>query len=677
MNENKGATMDFFGSQEKARRQTSYLVFLFVMAVIMIILCVYLAVSIAIFFIGAKTKMDISQYNPYDLRMFLYIAGGTILLVSLGSFFKIASLGKGGMKVAEMLGGSLVSLDTRNPDERKLLNVVEEMSIAAGIPMPLVYALRNEESVNAFAAGYSPASAVIGVTKGAIERLNRDELQGVIAHEFSHILNGDMRLNIRLIGALHGILLIGITGRVLLELVSRGRWRTRSSSRKKSGGGMVLVILGLGVALLIIGYVGVFFGKLIKAAVSRKREFLADASAVQYTRNPEGLGNALKKIGGWDLGSRLFNPRAEEASHLFFGNALGSGFFTGLFATHPSLDKRIHMIEPSWDGKYLFSKSDKTREKAPLTHTTEQRPMAPFETPYRGKLGKGTIAPGATITMSPDFLMKQVGVLNPMLIAQAGSLLSLLPPELKDSVKNAPGARAVVFALLLNSDPVLGKKQWECLENALDPDSLNQVNPLREKAGTLGLEERLSLLDLATPVFRRFLPEEAEKFLRHVDILIHADDKVSLFEYALTKILRKVLNPIVSGKPDKALIQYYSFNALMEPITLLTSTLAQFGNKTVEEKQKAFDSGMDSMGVPQEKRILEKQEKCAWERLDKALDQLRQAAPIIKKRLMEGLAGCVAADGTITPEEGALLRAIAEVLDCPIPPLTLSREEKS
>jgi Zn-dependent protease with chaperone function len=672
MNGNKTVTMDFFAHQEKARRHTSYLVFLFVMAVIMIIFCVYLAVSIAVFILGSKTGADISNYNPYDLKTFLYIAGGTILLVSLGSLFKIASLGKGGAKVAEMLGGTLVAMDTRDPRERKLLNVVEEIAIAAGIPLPTVYVLQNEEGINAFAAGYSPASAVIGVTKGAIEKLSRDELQGIVAHEFSHILNGDMRLNIRLIGVLHGILLIGITGRVLLELILRGRWRVQRSSRKKDGGGMVLVILGLGVALFVIGYIGVFFGKLIKSAVSRKREFLADSSAVQFTRNPDGLAGALKKIGGGELGSRVYNARAEEASHLFFSNALSRGFWGGLLATHPALDKRIRMIDPAWDGNYLFFKLDKSMSEAPSGGLEEPLPM-PFEILHPGKIAYGSPSPGAKITIGPEALMKQVGILSPAMIARAGNFLSLLPRELKDSVRDPQGARAVVFSLLINTDPAANKKQWEYLDQALDPESLNRVKALYGKTGNLGSEEHLCLLDLAMPVFRLFKPEEAQRFLKDVEALIRADGKVTLFEYALSKILRKVLNPIISGKPDKAQIQYYAFNALKDSIMLLTSAMAHFGNKTEADKQKAFHSGMERMGIPGKERALEKLEACGWERLDQALDRLRQAAPIIKKRLMEGLAGCVAADGTVTIEEGALLRAFGEVLDCPIPPLGLSQ----
>lgn len=673
MNENKTLTMDFFSHQEKARRHTIYLVFLFISAVIMIILCVYLAVSIAVYILRSKTNTDFSSYNPYDLKTFLYIAGATILLVSMGSFFKIILLGKGGTKVAEMLGGSLVAPDTRDPQEKKLMNVVEEMAIASGIPIPLVYVLKNEDSINAFAAGYSPTSAVVGVTKGAIEKLNRNELQGIVAHEFSHILNGDMRLNIRLIGVLHGILLIGITGRVLMELILRGRWRVRRSRQKKDGGGMILVILGLGLALFVIGYIGVFFGKLIKSAVSRKREFLADSSAVQFTRNPEGLAGALKKIGGLELGSRVFNPRAEEASHLFFSNALSRGFWGILLATHPALDKRIRMIDPSWNGNYWFPKLDKTLEKAPITYATEQSPMAPYDIPHQGKAGMGTCAPGSKITMGADALMKQVGILSPALIAQAGSFLSLLPPELKDSVRNNLGAKAVVFSLLLNPKPEERKKQWEYLEQTLDKESLEQVKTLHGKMGTPGSEEHLCLLDLAMPVFRMFKPEESVRFLKDIEALISADEKVSLFEYALFKILRKVLDPIISGKPDKAPIQYYAFNALMDPIMLLNSAMVHFGSKTASDKEKAFESGMERMGISKEQRRLEKRKACSWERLDQALDILRKASPFIKKRLMMGLGGCVAADGTVTIEEGALLRAIAEVLDCPMPPLGFSQ----
>ena len=302
-------TMDFFERQDQARRSTRRLIAYFMLAVILIILSIYIA-GITIFFgfnVNADPELPFQWWNP---DLFLWITGATLCVVVIGSLYKIFALSKGGEVVARWLGGRLIDSSTSDPQERRLLNVVEEMAIASGTPVPSVFLLEEEKSINAFAAGFTPADAVIGVTRGTLQILSREELQGVIAHEFSHILNGDMRLNIRLIGVLNGILVIAMIGYAILR-------STRTSSSKKNGGGAVLAF---GVALLIIGYVGVFFGKFIKSAVSRQREFLADASAVQFTRDPDGIAGALKKIGGLAHGSRIQNPKAEEMSHLFFSD---------------------------------------------------------------------------------------------------------------------------------------------------------------------------------------------------------------------------------------------------------------------------------------------------------------------------------------------------------------------
>src|ERR1022692_718183 len=331
--------MDFFERQDQARRNTKLLVVYFVLGVAMLILAVY-AATLAIF-TGVASRhhhrydeqVQMVLWNP---QLFLGAAVGTLAVIALGSGFKTLELAQGGSTVATMLGGRLVDPTTANPDERKLRNVVEEMALAAGGPVPQIYLLPDEHGINAFAAGHSTSDAVVAVTAGAVKLLSRDELQGVIGHEFSHILNGDMRLNLRLMGVIFGILCLAVIGRVLLY--------TRSSNSKDKN---PLPLLGL--ALLVIGWIGVFFGRLIQAAVSRQREFLADASSVQFTRNPAGLSGALQKIGG--VGSLIESPHAGEANHIFFSDGLGKPFFQ-MMDTHPPLAERIRAIDPSWDGKF-------------------------------------------------------------------------------------------------------------------------------------------------------------------------------------------------------------------------------------------------------------------------------------------------------------------------------------
>ncbi len=315
--------MDFFERQDTARRYTKWLLLYYPIALILIVASVYLVVSLVV-----------THAVAWNTQLFACVTIGTLLLVAGATLLKINELRGGGGTVAMMLGGVPVDPNTRDPDERKLLNVVEEMSIASGTPVPEVWVLRKEPGINAFAAGRDINDAAVAVTESAMRLLSRDELQGVIAHEFSHIFNADVRLNVRVMGLLHGILVIALIGRAFM----------RTRGRKNP-----LPPIGLG--LFVIGSTGFFFGKIIRSAISRQREYLADASAVQFTRNPLGLAGALKKIGGVVHGSTMISGNAEEASHFFFANGV-SGFFTGLMSTHPPLDKRIRLLDPDFDGKY-------------------------------------------------------------------------------------------------------------------------------------------------------------------------------------------------------------------------------------------------------------------------------------------------------------------------------------
>ncbi|HVE16916.1 MAG TPA: M48 family metallopeptidase, partial [Chthoniobacterales bacterium] len=323
--------MDFFESQARAHRKTKWLIVYFVLAVLGIIVTLHVAAAFAF------------REPLTDWRMLGMISGGVIVVVTLGSLYRIAELSQGGGVVAQMLGGRQLAPHPTDLREQQLRNVVEEMALASGVPVPDIYVLDEEQAINAFAAGNTPGDAVVAVTRGTLEQLNRDQLQGVIAHEFSHILNGDMRLNVRLIGVLTGILLLAMIGRIVFEISARTGGSVRSSDNKNGNAQLPLFLIGAGIWL--IGSIGVFFAKLIKAAVSRQREFLADASAVQFTRNPDGIAGALYKIG--QAGSKLESPRADEASHMFFGNGLGESFM-GLFATHPPIVERIQAIDPSF-----------------------------------------------------------------------------------------------------------------------------------------------------------------------------------------------------------------------------------------------------------------------------------------------------------------------------------------
>jgi len=331
--------MNFFEQQRRARHQTALLIVLMIIAVLCLI-----ALTSMPFIIGVFDGQHDSEAKSKALHTTGVVAMIVSGIVLLGSLFKFFQLLGGGKVIAEKLGGRPINDNMRTPDERRLMNVVEEMALASGVTVPAVYLLP-DETINAFAAGFNPKDAVIGVTQGAMSLLTREELQGVIAHEFSHIYNGDMLLNTRLVATVHGILVVGLTGAYLLF----GLTKSKKSKKKDDEYFWLLVGMSMGVVLCVAGFIGSFFANVIKAAVSRQREFLADASAVQFTRNPQGIAGALKKIGS--QGSTLSSPRAKEFSHLYF-SAGSKTFFKSLFATHPDLSERIRRIDPQWDGQF-------------------------------------------------------------------------------------------------------------------------------------------------------------------------------------------------------------------------------------------------------------------------------------------------------------------------------------
>ena len=436
--------MDFFEHQDKARKNTKVLVVYLVIAVVCIIASVYLA-SLLIFY-GANVKQQQPGVPPpelvlWDPKLFLYVVLGTLGVVIIGSLYKTAVLAKGGSAVAESLGGRLLNPNTTHPDERKLRNVIEEMAIAAGVPVPKIYVLDEENGINAFAAGHTPGDAAIGVTRGCMTLLNRDELQGVIGHEFSHILNGDMRLNLRLMGIIFGILCLAVIGRVLIY--SRGG-RDRNPLKRP------------GLALIVIGAIGVFFGWLIQAALSRQREFLADASAVQFTRNPAGLSGALQKIGG--AGSQVESAHAGEASHMFFGNGLGKPFL-GALATHPPLDERIRAIDPGWDGEFKTAsvkavETESSRGSAKPAFSRSSLPSIP------GLPGAQARDAGfATNAVVMGAVLPNLGKPTPLHLRYAEALRNSFSDRVQSAAHEPLAATALIYAMLLSPDETLRAKQ--------------------------------------------------------------------------------------------------------------------------------------------------------------------------------------------------------------------------
>jgi Zn-dependent protease with chaperone function len=654
--------VDFFERQDKARRHTAFLVFYFIVAVVLLIGAVYLAVLLIFGGFQLKNGADEATASWSQAGMFLGTAAATLGVIGTGSFFKTLSLARGGRAVAELLDGRLVNPNSTDAQERKLLNVVEEMAIASGVPVPQVYVMDGEPGINAFAAGHSASDAAISVTRGAMTMLTRDELQGVIAHEFSHLLNGDMKLNLRLMGLIFGILCLTVIGRVLI----------RTRGRKNP-----LPLLGL--ALIIIGWVGVLFGRLIQAAVSREREFLADASAVQFTRNPSGLAGALKKIGGIAQGSQLQSDRAEEASHLFFANGLKSRFFG--FATHPPLAERIKALDPSFDGNYpsvVLPDTPATTTPPPLPGVSHLAPppppppLVPIAKPPPLPAVRPPPLPAAPAIVAQQTIVADIGKPRTEHLQYAVDLHQAVPASIQTATRDPLGAHALICAFLLVQDAAIREKQLEELGRSTSEAVRDETRRIWPDVQGIPPQARIPLVDLALPALRRLSTPQFEQFRSAVNGLIASDEQTDLFEFMLQKIVMRHLD--TRFYPERRPVtQFYDLRPLVRDAGILLSATAYAGADDATLAQAAFAKGADSLGRIARAEIpwLPPTE-CDLKHLDAALDRFAQSVPQIKKNVLNACAETVAADAMIQQREAEILRGIADALDCPVPPFLQS-----
>jgi len=645
--------MNFFASQDRVRKNTTVLVVLFVLAVIALIIMANVLVMVVFGFINSEQLRDGGTLiRQMDWKTFAAVGAGVSVVVLAGSLYKIMALSAGGKAVAESLGGALIPQNSQDLNQRKLLNVVEEMAIASGTPAPPVYLLANEPGINAFAAGFSSRDAIIGVTQGAIEHLSRDQLQGVIAHEFSHIFNGDMRLNIRLMGALNGILILGILGYYLM-------YSTSFSSRRRSNDKSGAAILGLAVGLMVIGFAGTFFGGLIKAMVSRQREYLADASAVQFTRNPNGIAGALKRIGGLKSGSLVENPGAAEVSHAFFAQGV-SGFMQMLSATHPPLAKRILRIDPSWDGK--FDSSD----RPDLAQNEGQGGAAEAMTRHATAKKMGAVAAAATVA-SVMAAMEKIGNPKQEAVDYARSLLSELAVVIKEAAREPHGARALMYSLALDKGQEVRARQLQQLQDHADADVYALTLRLMPQTDDLDIKFRLPVIDLAIPALKQLSLSQYKAFKDNLIALIEMDTRVDLLEWSLKKILFNHLDEqFLKLAPMKA--RYSDPGSLKKEIELVLSMMAHAGADDQSEVEGAFGASvqaLESSGL----ELLAKNEIRIVD-LDSALGKLNELKPLAKSRLLKACVTSILHDQRASAVELELLRAFAGVLDCPMPPGT-------
>ena len=638
--------MNFFDIQDKARRTSRRLVFLYVLSTAMIVAGVSLIIGYALYGVADPHQpFSMAAFFAQQAPILIGTAIVTALFIGGATLVKTMQLSAGGGRVAQQMGGTLVSPDTRDPLRSRLRNVVEEMAIASGVPVPEIYVLEQEMGINAFAAGFAPGDAAIAVTRGTLELLDRDELQGVIGHEFSHILNGDMRLNIRLMGVLFGIMALGLMGR----MVFRGVRYSGFSSKRGKGGGIILII---GLGLIILGAIGVFCARMIKSGVSRQREYLADASAVQFTRQTDGLAGALKKIGGYKESSLIKATDPEEVSHMLFGT--GSKL-SGMFATHPPLTERIRALEPN------FNESD-------YPHVTLQ------ERDVVGERGVDQRAAGIAAATSalaggvaPAAISASVGQPSEEHIAFATRVRQSFPESLYDAAHSSELSYLLVIALILDGRGATSDRQLSLLSEKLGEQRTRLIKQLHAEVQEAGPEYRLPLLEISFPALRQRPAPQLSFLLKLTARLIEIDGEVELHEFCFYRVLatnlRQVMNPSKSQKRKRA-----GRKPVRDAAVSLLRIVAQHGHADASQAEAAFRAGLSAFGDWGDAYAYSSDEKPTTSNLEKSIDQLVSLNAEGRQMLLDSVTQVVLHDDELTVAEAELVRTVCASLEIPLPP---------
>ena len=630
--------MKFFDAQDNARRATRWLVVVYLLATALIIAGVTFIVGAVLYSSDQGGMVNLTVLGPVAILATVLIVGATL--------YKTAALSGGGGRVALSMGGTLVPTNVTDPLRRRLRNVVEEMAIASGVPVPEIYVMEAESGINAFAAGFTPGDAAVAVTRGTLELLNREELQGVIAHEFSHILNGDMRLNIRMMGVLFGIMVLGMIGRTILR--SSNRSGLLSGRRNRNSGGILMIGLGL----TVLGWLGVFLARLIKAAVSRQREFLADASAVQFTRQTDGIANALKKIGGYQQHSYIQSTDPEEVSHMLFAG--GTARLTTLFATHPPLAERIRALDPSFvEGDY---------PQVATNHVSDENAHDQVSA-FAG--ARPEFSGHESVKIEGD-IVASVGQPTPAHVGYAARLRQAIPEILYDAAHSPSGAYLLTLALII--DAPYADRQINIIEGQLGESRAALVRQYYNELQKIGANFRLPLLEIAFPELKQRPAPKLEYLLDLIRRLVEIDGHIDLREFCYYRILvrhlEQAIDPAAQQKGNRV-----SKSAARQAAVDIIRIVADQGHENPADRDAAFKAGVSKFGewaatdlepVPTGQTV---------EKLSEALDILEQINSAGRQSMLQAVTATIVHDRQVTPTEAELLRAVCASLDCPLPPL--------
>ncbi len=671
----------FFDQQDLARRNSRRLIWMFGFAVLAVVVALNVIVAVLVFSGDGQG----AEIDPAALTFALGTTTlGTSGLIGLASLGKTVALSSGGCVIAESLGGRLIEpQDVRDFHEKRLLNVVEEMAIASGVPVPPVYVMDNEEGINAFAAGHRPTDAVIGVTRGTLTTLTRDQLQGVIAHEFSHILNGDMRLNIRMIGLLYGLLFLSMMGRMILRVMGNARTTRRSRDEK---GDPTAVIFVVAVALFILGYLGYFLGRLIQASLSRQREFLADASAVQFTRNPDGIAGALKAIGGWSQHAIVQNPESIETAHMFFSEAISRLSAHSPFATHPPLEDRIRRLDPHWDGVYPAPESIAREASEDSARAEKPKRRGPLDLPGFPNMPGGVSIPPIVAGLAEagavdrpvgelraglDRSLDSVGRPGEEQFSYARAFLDSLPPQVDELAHEPLSASCIVLWLLspqqdqLDELPGIFRREYPRVADAM-PEALRPFP--------------VDLIKLMAPALRHLSGQQMAELVDTTERLIMADSKVLMREWLVRRLL---LNQVRRSR-DPFLARFRPTSGPIRDLEtasqVLISAVAWSGHGRDSDGRSENDvlkcmqvaSEILKPSIPTFPAEPLPRNAIGADRLDAAIARLWHDPAPLRLALIRASAAMIEADQVVTPREFDLVRVIADSLDCPLPPIRLA-----
>lgn len=661
--------MDFQTGQVEAKQNTTWLIVLLAAGLLAIIAVVSVLLT-GLFYYGS------GEFQPFSaLAIAAPLTTAGIVGTSLVKSSQIRS--GGGSYVATSMGGRPVDFNTLDPAEKQLSNVVEEMAIASGMPVPAVFVLDEEPGINAFAAGWTADNAAIGVTRGALQQLNRRELQGVIAHEFSHIRNGDMRIKTRIIGWVFGIAVITVLGRILLHQLW---WAPRRRDREDNS---AMVLLAVGIGLIAVGSIGTLFARMVQAAVSRQREYLADASAVQYTRDPSGIGEALMKIGGMGNDQKIRAAHATEAGHLLFSSGLGSAF-----ASHPPLEDRIKRLVPSWNGEFITPSPIEQPGRASAREAAAASAEGRFGGALPGQVaipgmpnlglpvdpvivagldggasggGEGAARPGGP--PKDGFAAPALDGPTEAHIEHARSLLAQIPEQTQAYLHTRQGAVASVIGLLVSPDPALRPTQLETAGRiiAMDPAYLDAASKV---ITDLHRSLQLPAVDIALHSIRE-TPYEFKLNLAEAIRQIESSRRdQDLFRWMLRRVM---LRHLEDQHDDGSAVHDDRIERRGAEASIVYAVIAWFNSSGEQQIQPAYEAALSAIGLPASP--VPPIEQLTFDRIDEALQGLASLDQPSREAFVSGAATAVLFDGRTTVEEAELIRVVADAVRLPVPPL--------